>query len=118
MTTESTLKTLIAPLVGGGCHNSVNASPSITYPYVVFNEISALPANGLKGYMGLTSYQYQIDVFAKSPEQAKALALGTIKAAIVSSSVLQGTLTFHMGGEYSEIDKTHQYITEYQIWSA
>jgi len=116
MTTEATLKTLINPLVAGGCWNVVNPSATIVYPYVVFQEISALPENGLIGYMGLSRYRYQVDVFAKSPEQARALAMGTIKAAIVAST-LEGLLVFHMVGEYSEVDKTYQYITEYQIWA-
>jgi len=116
MSTETTLKTLINPLVAGGCHNAVNASATIVCPYVVFQEITAVPENGLLGYMGLTRSTYQVDVFAKSPEQAKGIALGTIKTALVTSA-LEGLLTFHMVGEYSELDKTHQYITEYVIWA-
>lgn len=117
MTIESTLKSLINPLVAGGCHNVVNASAAIVYPYAVFQEISAIPENGLAGYVGLTRYSYQIDIIAKSPEQAKGLALGAIRSAVIASS-LDGLLTFHMVGEYSEVDKSYQYITEYQIWAA
>jgi hypothetical protein len=116
MSVDTVLKGLIAPLVAGGCHNGVNASATITKPYVVFHEISAIPENGLLGYMGLTRFRYQVDVFAVTIEQAKALALGTIKAAIVGSS-LEGLLIAHMAGEYSDLDKTHQYTTEYQIWA-
>lgn len=116
MSTETTLKTLINPLVAGGCHNVINVASPIVVPYVVFQEISSIPENGLKGYMGLTQSQYQVDVFAKSPEQAKALALGTIKTALVTST-LEALLTFHMVGDYSDLDKTHQYITEYTIWA-
>lgn len=116
MSVDTVLKGLIAPLVAGGCHNEVNASTTITKPYVVFHEISAIPENGLQGYLGLTRFRYQVDVFAASPEHAKGLALGTIKSAIVGSS-LEGLLISHMSGEYDEVTKTHQYITEYQIWA-
>lgn len=115
-TIESTLKTLISPLVAGGCFNGVNASPSVTLPYAVFHEISATPENGLQGYLGLTKYSYQIDVFAGSPEHAKSITLNAIKPALVGSS-LEATLTFHMKGEYSDADKTHQYISEFEIWA-
>lgn len=116
MTIESLLKSRIAPLVAGGCHNVANTSATLALPYVVFQEISAIPANGLLGYVGMTKYQFQVDVIAKSPEQAKGLALGTIKSEIIAAGV-EGLLTFHMVGEYSEIDKTYQYITEYTIWA-
>ena len=39
-----------------------------------------------------------------------------VKAEIIAAGV-DGLLTFHMVGEYSEIDKTYQYITEYTIWA-
>jgi hypothetical protein len=116
MSIETTLKSLISPLVAGGCHNVANTLPTITIPYVVFYEISAVPENGITEYLGATNHQYQIDIFAKTPEQAKGLALGAIKTAI-ESSTLAGVLVFHSVGEYSEIDKTYQYITQFQIWA-
>lgn len=118
MPVDTDIKTALNSLVAGGCHSVVNASATITKPYIVFHIISAIPANGIVGYLGLTEYTVQIDVFAQTPEHARSLALGTIKNAIVGSAALQGTLTMHLNGEYSDIDKTHQYITEYQIWAA
>lgn len=116
MSVDTVLKSTINGLVAGGAHNGVNASLTITLPYVVFRQISGNPENGLKGYMGLTEYRYQVDVFAASPEQAKGLALGTIKASIIAST-LEGIMTFSMAGEYDGDDKSHQYITEYTIWA-
>ena len=119
MSVETTLKSLINPLVAGGCYNGVNTSNTITTPYVVFHEISGIPANGLSvEYLGLTRFRYQVDVFAKSPEQAMGLAVGTIRTAITGSATLNGTMVFQMKGQYSEFDKTYQYITEYEIWAA
>ena len=117
MTTEATLKSLITPLVAGGCHDGINITYPLVVPYVVFHEITGVPENTLSGYAGLTKSRYQVDTFARSPEQAKGLALGTIKSAITGSSVLRGLLVFQMKGQYSELDKTHQYITEYEIWA-
>lgn len=117
MTVSATLKTLITPLVTGGCHNRVNKSTTITTPYVVFYEVSGVPENGISGYLGLTRYRYQVDVIAKSQEQARSLALGTIKTAITTSATLRGELIFQSDGQYSPVDKSHQYITEYTIWA-
>lgn len=118
MSVETELKTLITPLVAGGCYNTANLSTTVTVPYAVFYEISGIPEQTIHGYAGITSHRYQVDVFARSPEHAKALALGTIKSAIEGSAVLGGTLVFHMVGEYNPSDRTYQYITEYQIWAA
>ena len=119
MSTETTLKSLINPLVTGGCHNQVNASSTITLPYVVFYEIFGTPVTIIHtpGYGGITESRYQIDVFAASPEQAKGLALSTIKDAITNSTVLEGLLVNQLSGQYSELDKTYQYIVEFQIWA-
>lgn len=112
------LKALIDPLVTGGCHNTVNTSDRIAAPYVVFHEISGVPETGISNdYLGATRYRFQVDVFASSPEMAKGLALGSVKDAITGSAAIQGTLIFQMAGQYSEKDKTFQYITEYQIWA-
>lgn len=115
MSIETSLKALIGPLVAGGCHNTVNTSTTIVPPYVVFQEISGLPENTLEGYAGITRSRFQIDTFAKSLEQAKGLALGEIKDAIVAG--VKGLMIFQMTGQYSELDKTFQYITEYSIWN-
>lgn len=114
---ETTLKTLINQFIAGGCHNTINTTSPLVLPYVVFYEISGFPTNGITDYLGLTRFTFQVDVFAKSPEQAKVLATTTIKEAISDSTELQGTLTFQMNGQYSELDKTYQYITEYEIWA-
>ena len=118
MSIETELKSLITPLVAGGCFNTANLSSTVVLPYVVFYEISGIPEQTIHGPAGITNHRYQVDVFARSPEQAKALALGTIKTAIEDSTVLGGTLIFHMVGEYNPSDRTYQYITEYQIWAA
>jgi hypothetical protein len=119
MSVETTLKSLINPLVAGGCHNGVNDAQPIVVPYVVFHEIAGTPTNGLSvEYLGLTKFRFQIDIFARTPEQAKGIAIGTIRTAIAGSAILKGIMIFQMKGQYSELDKTHQYITEYEIWAA
>lgn len=118
MSTETVLKSLIEPLVAGGCHSHINKDNPLVVPYVVFYQISGIPVYTIKDYSGITECRYQIDVFARTLEQAKVLALGTIKTAIEGNSTVQGTLGFEMAGQYSSLDKTHQYITEYSIWAA
>jgi hypothetical protein len=116
MPVDTTLKSTLNALVAGGAHNGINESLTITLPYIVFRQISGNPENGLLGYVGLTAYRYQVDVFSRTPEQARALALGTVKTAIVASS-LAGLLIFSASGQYDGDDKSHQYITEYTIWA-
>lgn len=118
MSVETVLKSVVGAVVAGGCFNGVNTSVTITMPYVVFHEVSGVPVNTIHGsYGGITRSRYQVDVFAESPEAAKGVALGVVKTAIVGSAILQGQLVFQMKGQYSEVSKTHQYITEYLIWS-
>lgn len=112
---ESAIRSGITPLVAGGCHNKVNRSTTITKPYVVFHEVEGEPINGISGYLGKTMYRFEICVFADSPEQAKSLALGSIKTEITGSSLLQGVLTFQSSGDYDEDNRTFEYVTEYEI---
>ena len=117
MSAETTLKSLINAIAIGGCYNGINNSGDVVVPYVVFHEISGMPLNTITTYSGRTECRFQVDVFAKSPEHAKGLALGDIKDAITSSPILQGELVLQMKGQYSESDKAFQYITEYVIWT-
>lgn len=112
MSVDTDLKAALDSLVAGGCHNSINTDTSITCPYIVFYEIAGTPLYTITEYVDTTS-RYQIDVFARTQEQAKGLALGTIKTAI--EAALDARLIFQMNGEYSPNDKTYQYITEYRI---
>lgn len=110
MSFDTDLKIALSPLVDGGCHNGVNLDPDST-EYVVFHEISSIPFYTITS-SDSTDSRYQIDVIAKTPEKAKALALGVIKTAVEG---LGARLIFHNKGEYSEATKTHQYITEYEV---
>ena len=119
MSVDTTLKALLNPLVAGGCHNGMNKDYPVVKPYIVFHEIAGTPVNGVsQEYMGATEFRYQVDVFAASPEAARAIATGTVRTAIAGSTELQGTMIDQLQGQYSESDKTHQYITEYYIWAA
>lgn len=118
MSVEITLKDLLDPLVDGGCHNGVNNNLDSVSPYVVFHEINGVPVVGISvPYLGITRYRYQVEVFATSMEMAKALAVGVVRDAIQGSVELQGTMMFQAAGQYSEVTKMHQYITEYEIWA-
>ena len=118
MSIETALELNVGPLVSGGCHNGVNRSVNITLPYVVYHEVSGEPVTGISnGYLGLTEYRFQVDVFAATPSEAKALALGDIKTAITETTEIGGVLVFQMSGQYSKDARTFKYITEYQIWA-
>ncbi|MBM9615310.1 DUF3168 domain-containing protein [Desulfobulbus rhabdoformis] len=115
MSIDTDLRAVIGPLLAGGAHNTVNRSPGKQLPYAVFYEITGTPLNTIHGATEATSCTYQVDVFARTPEQAKGLSLGDLKDAIESSS-LEGLITLQMAGEYDPISKSYRYITEYQVW--
>ncbi len=116
MSVDKDIKAAITPLVAGGCHNGVNLKTPVL-PYVVFHEISGLPDNGVsEGYEGPTNSRYQVDIFAATPEAAKGIALGVVKEAM-EAEPLAATLIFQAKGQYSGQDRSHQYITEFRLWS-
>lgn len=115
MTTESSLQALLAPLAAGGCWPLVNTSATITHPYVTFIEVVGLPEATLDGYAGLTAKRFQIDCFAKSYGAAKALAKA-VTDAMAASSMTNVKLS-EMDGEYNQVVKDYQVITEFTVWS-
>lgn len=115
MSIATLIKAHVGPLLTGGCHHTINRSTTINKPYAVFYQIAATPENGISGYLGKTRYRYQLDVFASTMEAAEGLALGSVKTAVENG--INGTLIFHADGDYSEEDRTFQYITEFLVWS-
>lgn len=116
MTTEAKIKAAIGAVgeIVGGCHFVANTASQVNTPYVVFHIISAAPDYGISQEFG-TDFTCQVDVFAKSPEAAKGLALGVVKTAMEAAGFDYVTLTMHLTGQYSLADKTYQYITEYAV---
>lgn len=115
MTTESALQALLAPLVAGGCWPVANTSATVVHPYIVFTEVVGLPEVVLDAYAGLTSKRFQIDIVAKSYGQAKGL-VKSIRGALEASSMANVMLS-EMDGQYNEVVKDYQVITEFTIWS-
>lgn len=116
MSIETDLRDTISSLLTGGCHNTVNTQAPAKLPYAVFHEIVGIPTNTVHGETLAMYHKYQVDLFARTPEQAKGIALGAVKIAIESGLTIGGVLVFSMSGEYDPITKTYQYITEYQLW--
>lgn len=113
MTVEAELQALLAPLATGGCWPVVNTSSTIAYPYIVFYEIVAIPEMLDNG--GLRSKRFQIDCFARSYGQAKALAKSIVDT--LTSSSLVNVYLSSMDGEYNPVAKDYQVITEFKIWA-
>lgn len=116
MSIDAALKALIDPLVTGGCHNTINVSTTVSYPYAVFYELGCEPLHTVHGATEAMDSEYQIDVFARSPEQAKGLSLGDIKTAIETSTTVSGVLILSMSGEYDPVARCYRYISRYQVW--
>lgn len=116
MAIDLALKALLSGILAGGGHNAVNVSSPIIYPYAVFYELSGEPLRTIHGTTEATDSEYQVDVFARSPEQAKGLSLGDVKDAIETSITVGGVLTLSMSGEYDPVARCHRYISRYQVW--
>lgn len=116
MSIESTLKDQVGALVAGGCHNRVNRSVPVVLPYVVFHEAEGEPITGIsESYLGATSCEYEIIVYALTPEQAKHIALNEVQPVVIDEPI-NGVLTFRSVGPYIKEEDSFQYITMYQIW--
>lgn len=113
MTVEAQIQSLLAPLVVGGCWPVVNTSSTITYPYIVFYEIVRVPE--LLSSDDLCARRFQIDCFARSYGEAKAL-MNDIRGTISASSLVSAYLS-SMDGEYNEVTKDYQVISEFKVWS-
>ena len=113
MTTESTLQTVLAPLAAGGCWPVVNTSADIVHPYIVFYQITS--GSEMLSGEGLDYQRYQIDCFAKSYGQAKALA-NSIRGTLAVSDIVHSYLG-SMDGEYNTVVKDYQVVTEFKIWA-
>jgi len=116
MAIDTALKALLDAALAGGGHNGANISASVVYPYAVFYELSGEPLRTIHGTTEATDSEYQVDVFARSPEQAKGLALGDVKDAIETSTTVGGVLTLSMSGEYDPVARCYRYISRYQVW--
>ena len=113
MTIEAQLHALLAPLASGGCWPVVNTSATIVHPYIVLYQISSM--SEMLDETGLDAHRYQIDCFAKSYGQAKALA-NSIRGTLSGSDIVHSYLGA-MDGEYNTVVKDYQVITEFKIWA-
>lgn len=116
MAIDNALKTLLDAVLAGGGHNGANISASVIYPYAVFYELSGEPLRTINGTTEATDSEYQVDVFARSPEQAKGLSLGDVKDAIETSTTVRGSFRLRSYGGYDPVARCHRYITRYQVW--
>jgi hypothetical protein len=113
VTVEAQLQALLAPLAAGGCWPVVNTSATIVYPYIVFYEIVRVPE--MLSSDDLCSRRIQVDVFAKSYGQAKALS-ESIRSAVAGSTLVSAYLS-SMDGEYNPVAKDYQVINEFKVWA-
>ncbi len=76
------------------------------FPAIVYNVVSAAPTNSLDGFSRLTRFIYQIDVWARTYNQALALAIAARDAMI-------GTNTTDFVAIY--VDRREDYDNELKI---
>ena len=118
MSTETLLKSVLDPLLTGNSHNVINRSDTVALPYVVFQEVEGEPLTGIsESYLGKTRCEYEVVVFAATPEHAKYLALNHIYDAITAPP-FEGVLTYRATGPYIEEKGNFQYVTQYEIWES
>ena len=90
-----------------------NTSATIVYPYIVFYEI--VEVSEMLDGGGPYSKRMQIDCFAKSYGDAKALA-NAVSDALKASAMVNVKLS-QMDGPYNPVVKDYQVITEFNIFA-
>jgi len=114
MSTETDIRDALDGILTGGGHNQVNVNVNQTLPYGVFYEITGTIYPDIHGSIQAEARLYQVDIFAATQEQAKGLALGSVKTAILA---LGGDIvTTGFNGDYDPVSRSYCYITEYRFW--
>ena len=90
-TIESTIQTLLGALVSGRCYPIVNASATITLPYITYQVIFAEPLMVTANSANPERVRMQIDVWAGSYGAVKVLG-ESIKTAMRNSTAFSKIL--------------------------
>ncbi len=102
MTIETSLKSVVGPLLTGGLWPDV-APYTTTTPYATYTQVGGDAINYLNGAVPGRRYaRIQINVWAKTREQANTV-MGTIEDA-VRASPLNATVLGALIARYNEID--------------
>ena len=89
--------------------------PTLTqYPAITYIRISGLPENDLQGYSNLENIHLQIDAWAKTFKQAKALST-CIHTAMGTATAFKALLTAD-NDIYEDDAEVYRVIQEYSIW--
>lgn len=86
-------------------------------PALVYTIVSAVPINSLGGFSGLINPRVQIDCWAKTYGQAKALA-EAVHQAMDTRNANFDALLIDMRDDYEEDTKLYRVLQDYSIWPA
>ena len=80
ITDDETLRAVLDPVLPGKVFSPI-APAGTAEPYVIFQDLFAQPENSMCGFASLDQVHYQIDTYAITKREAKAL-MSAVKAAL------------------------------------
>ena len=112
MIIEETLETLLKPLATGSCWPLVAPDKPAT-PYIVYQNISNTPEVTLSDGVPINNTRMQIDVYAKSYKDVKAVA-----AAVVTAMATAAFTNVPLQNQdlYEQDVKLYRVQMDYSLW--
>jgi hypothetical protein len=113
MAIEGDIQTILAALVSGRAYPMVAPDP-VTKPYIVYQIISDVMENTLKGYAGKSNKRVQVDVYHTSYGAVKTL-MESIRSAMAASAIKN----LHLSTQdlYESEVQLYRISMDYSVWS-
>jgi hypothetical protein len=111
---EGDIQTVLAALVSGRCYPMVAPDP-VAKPYIVYQVISDVMENTLKGYSGCSSKRVQVDIYHNVYGGVKTL----MELVRTSMSVATNIKNVHLSTQDLYEDEAHLYriSMDFLIWN-
>ncbi len=90
---------------------------SENFPAIVYNLIAAVPMNSVDGFSNLTRFVYQVDIFARTYNQAIALAMAARNALIANNVPAFNALYIDRREDYDNEIKIHNVQLDFSVTS-
>lgn len=87
------------------------------FPAITYNLIAAVPMNSLDGFSSFTRFIYQVDIWARTYNQALALALAARNAVIANNTPAFSALFIDRREEYDSELKIHNVQIDFAVSS-
>ena len=91
------------------------ASSEVARPYIVWQEVSAVPVNGVDGQNGLTNYRVQITSIAVTALQAREVA-AQVRAAMAAATLFKSLEVDFASADFEVGSKVFGARSDFSVW--